>query len=31
MTELCSPMPKTYAFITDNDTEIKRAKGTKNV
>ena len=31
MTELCSPMPKTYAFITDNDTEIKRANGTKNV
>ena len=31
MTDLCSPMAKTYTFITDNNTEIKRAKGTKNV
>ena len=29
MIELCNPMAKTCAFITDNDTEIKRAKGTK--
>ena len=29
MIELCNPMAKTYAFITDNDTEIKRAKVTK--
>ena len=29
MIELCFPMAKIYAFITDNDTEIKRAKGTK--
>ena len=27
--ELCNPMAKTYAPITDNDTEIKRAKDTK--
>ena len=29
MIELCNPIAKTYAFITDNDTEIKRAKVTK--
>ena len=29
MIELCFPMAKIYAFITDNNTEIKRAKGTK--
>ena len=29
MIELCFPMTKIYAFVTDNDTEIKRAKGTK--
>ena len=29
MTELCSPMAKTYAFTADNDTELKLAKGTK--
>ena len=29
LTELCSPMAKTYAFTADNDTELKLAKGTK--
>ena len=29
MIELCNPIAKTHAFITDNDTEIKRAKVTK--
>ena len=29
MIELCNPMTKTCAFITDNDTEIERAKVTK--
>ena len=29
MTELCIPIAKTYAFITDNDTEIKKANDTK--
>ena len=29
MIELCNPMAKIYAFIADNDTEIKRVKGTK--
>ena len=26
MTELCIPIAKTYAFITDNDTEIKKSQ-----
>ena len=29
MTEFCSPGAKTYAFDTDSNKEIKKAKGTK--
>ena len=29
MKEFCAPRVKTYAFLWDNDSEKKRAKGTK--
>ena len=29
MKELCTLRAKTYAYLLDNDKEIKRAKGTK--
>ena len=31
MTELCNPMAKTYAFITDNNTEIKKSQRHKKM
>ena len=31
MTEFVAIRPKTYAYLMDDDNEIKQAKGTKNV
>ena len=31
MTELCNHMAKTYAFIRDNDTEIKKSQRHKKM
>ena len=31
MTEFVTLRPKTYSYLTDDDKNVKKAKGTKNV